>query len=88
MTIAHITGLLFLLIFGFLYDLVIEAQIRRGTGDFTARFVVLGCAVTILVAIIDSLGLTLPAEQWGVLMFAHFAASGTGMTLGSWRRRR
>ena len=88
MTIAHITGLLFLLIFGFLYDLVLDVQIRRGKGDFTARFVVLGCAVTILIAIMDSLGLMLSAEQWGVLMFAHFAASGTGMTLGSWRRKR
>lgn len=87
MSAAHWAGLLLLLAFGLLFDDYVGAQIAAGRGDFTARYVIIGCAVTILVLVLDSGGQTYTAAKWGVFTYAHFAAAGIGMTLGSWERR-
>lgn len=83
MTQPQAVGLLFLLIFGFWYDLYVGAQPR----PFVARYVIVGVVITILVAVLDSAAACYSAPAWGVIMYTHFAASGLGMTLGSWSRR-
>lgn len=82
MTVLQVFGMLALLVFGFLFDLVVEQS-----HSFFARHVAIGCAVTVLVLVLDSPDQCYSAAHWGSLMLLHFAASGTGMTLGSWRRR-
>ena len=83
MTTLQVLGILALLVFGFLFDVVVS-----NAKSFFAPYVVVGCAVTVLTVILDSPGVCLNAAHWGFLTLAHFAASGTGMTLGSWERRK
>ena len=77
-----LAALAFLLVFGFLYNAIVGSHIRRGTGDFMARFVALGCFVIVAV-------ITVVTRQWlfGALMLCGFVCGGLGMGLGSWQRR-
>jgi uncharacterized membrane protein HdeD (DUF308 family) len=88
MTQAQLIGLAVLFLFGLIYDLLVDAaQRERGGGSFTAIFVILGLIVTLLVLYLDSANGIYSVEMWIALTFAHLAASGFCMTLGSWRRR-
>lgn len=82
MTQAQMIGLAFLLLFGFVFDVVIEA-LRPA---IMALAVVFGVGVTLFVLFLDSQGMTLTTAEWTTLALLHFAASGLGMTAGSWRR--
>lgn len=88
LTWAQIGGLGGLVVFAVVLDRVVTADQRRQVGDFTARYVILGVGTTICVAMVDSLGQMYDSVRWGLLLFLHFAASGTPMIVGSWRRRR
>ena len=84
MTQGQFFGLVCLFLFGLVYDLVVAAaQNERGRGSFTAAFVILGVLVTLFVLYLTGV-LTLEVL---LLTLAGFAASGFGMTLGSWQRR-
>jgi hypothetical protein len=88
MTQAQFFGLAVLFLFGLCYDLLVAAaQRERGDGSFTAIFVILGVTVTLFVLYLDSASGVYNAQTWVALTFGHFAASGFGMTLGSWQRR-
>lgn len=73
---------LLLLLFGFGYNYIVAHHIKRGTGDFMARFVALGCALIVLTQ-------TAAAQTWreGAQMLIAFACGGLGMAWGSWQRR-
>lgn len=84
---AQFFGLCALFAFGLFYDLLVDSVRRQdGRSSFLAIFVILGTVVTLFVWYLDSPGLH-SAEVSLMLVLAHFAASGFGMTLGSWRRR-
>lgn len=67
---------------GVAYNAVVGREIAQGRGDFQARFVALGVGGTVL-----TVGAaTGNWEMVGITLLA-FACSGTGMAIGSWRRR-
>ena len=77
-----------LLGFGFVYNAYVQQHIERGTGDFQARFVALGCAAIIGVEAATNWGRVLTGGEWLPLTLVYFACGGLGMGLGSWQRRR
>jgi hypothetical protein len=88
MTQAQIIGLGILLLFGFAYNSAVVWYQRHGDDKFTALPVIVGLMVTLAVLYLDSLGGVYGVEFWIMLTIAHLAASGSGMTLGSWQRAR
>jgi hypothetical protein len=86
MTQAQIAGLGILLLFGFAYNSAVVWYQRHGDDKFTALPVIVGVGVTLAVLYLDSIGGVYDAATWTLLTFTHFAASGSGMTLGSLRR--
>jgi positive regulator of sigma E activity len=86
MTKAQYGGLIILLLFGFVYNVVVERSARAGKVPFMALFVILGTLVTLFVLYLNA-PRAASREVWIALTIAHFAASGFGMALGSWQRR-
>lgn len=86
MTETQLAGIIVLLVFGFLYDSIVSWLLRIGRARFMAPIVILGTLVTLFVLYLGSRDATYTAEVWLVLTVIHFAASGFGMTLGSWQR--
>ena len=72
-----------LLLFGFLYNAHMGAQIHQRRHDFMARFVALGVFIFIFVQ-------TAVTGHWleGALYLVAAACAGLGMTWGSWQRRK
>lgn len=82
-----VVGCGLLLVGGFAYNAYVARHIRRGTGDFMARFVALGVAGIIGVQTVALRGQTYTAAEWGALTLLFCACGGLGMAWGSWQRR-
>ena len=78
-----------LLLFGFLYNAHVGAQINRKRHDFMARFVALGCFIVVVIQT-AAFPEVIVMHAWavGAHYLIAFACGGLGMAWGSWQRRK
>lgn len=88
MTLQQIIGCAALVLFGIVLNWWVAEEQKYNVGDFSARYVIGGVSITIIVMMIDGSGLKYDSITWGILSFIHFACSGTPMAIGSWQRRK
>lgn len=84
----QVIGWLVLLLGGFAYNKYVAAHIRRGTGDFMARFVALGVMGVVGVQVLVAPDRCYDKWEYSSLLLIALACGGAGMAWGSWQRSR